>query len=56
VTRKKKPESKKPEKPKREKPAHDLTTSEAISRLFPKPALDAVRQKLVPPPKPGIDE
>lgn len=36
-------------KPAPEKPARDLTTDEAITRLFPKPLVDAVE----PPEKPG---
>jgi len=52
VTRKKKPERK--EKPSRdEKSATELTTDEAISRLFPKPVIDAVRRDLTSPGKPA---
>ncbi len=59
MTRKKKPETKKPPakaERKEEKPARDLTTSEAIERLFPKPVIDAAREKLEPPPRPGFEE
>jgi len=58
VTRKKKHEPKKPAKAEQpaEKPACDLTTAEAIERLFPRPAIDAVRKKLEPPPRPGFEE
>jgi hypothetical protein len=47
LVRKKKPEKKAPEKP-----ARDLTTDEAITRLFPKPVVDAVRRAAEPLSKP----
>lgn len=45
-------QEKKSEKKRPAKPAHTLTTDEAITRLFPKPLVDAVRRDLQPPPKP----
>lgn len=59
MTRKKKPEAKKPakgEQPKAEKPASDLTSAEAIERLFPRGVIDAARERLEPRPRPGFED
>lgn len=40
-----------PKKPKKNEPERDeskLTDEEAIARLFPKPVVDAVRQRIAP--------
>ena len=51
MSRKKKPE-KKPHDTAPEKPVREWTTDEAITRLFPKPLVDAARRGLEPPLKP----
>jgi hypothetical protein len=50
----KKPEKPAPKAKPSEKPPSDWTTEEAIDQLFPKPAIDAVRDrlKLDEPPTP----
>ena len=46
----KKPEKPEPKKKPAEKPPVTWTTDEAIERLFPRPAIDAVRDRL------GLDD
>jgi hypothetical protein len=55
VTRKKKPPAKKSDEP-AEKPAAELTTQEVIERLFPRGVVDAARERLEPPKRPGFSE